>query len=100
MNIIPSSSDESETTRDGFLSTRREIHATVIGLTVGGVAAHTAAWELAALFVFVTLGAKLGGMTAPALAEIRREPWYALGGFTAAVLLVLAAPALSTAAPW
>lgn len=35
MGILPDSSDESETERDGFLSTRREIHAAGIGLYDG-----------------------------------------------------------------
>ena len=76
--LIPSSSDESETSRDGSLSTQREIHASVVGFVVGVVVAMLGAWELAGLFVFATLGSKLGSKY---LGDIRREPWYALGFF-------------------
>lgn len=86
MPLIPDSSDESETDRDGFLSTRREIHASVIGLAVGVIVVMTGAWELAALFVFVALGVKLGSLRSPGLVEIQREPWYALGWFLLPVL--------------
>jgi hypothetical protein len=77
-DLIPSSTDEDETARDGVLSTLREWHALVIGLVVGAVVAATGAWEVAALFVSAALGAKLN---TTAFAEIRREPWYALAGF-------------------
>lgn len=86
ISIIPDSSDESETERDGFLSTRREIHAAAIGLVVGIVVVMTSAWELAALFVFVALGAKLDGLRSAGILEIRREPWYALGAFLVPVV--------------
>ena len=86
MPLIPDSSDESETDRDGFLSTRGEIHASVIGLAVGIVVVATGSWKLAALFVFVALGMKLGSLRSKGLLEIRREPWYALGAFLTPVL--------------
>jgi hypothetical protein len=82
---LPDASDESETARDGFLSTRREIHASVLGLAVGLVVVFSGSWELAALFVFVALGAKLDGLRSAGILEIRREPWYALGAFLLAV---------------
>jgi len=88
-DLIPDSSDESETERDGFLSTRREIHATAIGLAVGVVVVMTNSWELAALFVFVTLGAKLGSLQSRGLLEVRREPWYALGAFLVPIVVRL-----------
>jgi hypothetical protein len=78
--LVPRSSDESETARDGFLSTRREIHASVVGLAVGVTVALTGSLELAGLFVFSVLGAKLGSKH---LGDLRREPWYALGAFLA-----------------
>jgi len=87
MNLIPDSTDESETERDGFLSTRGEIHASAIGLAVGVVVVMTASWELAALFVFVALGAKLGSLRSKGLLEVKREPWYALGAFLVPVLV-------------
>jgi len=80
-NWLPDSSDESETARDGFLSTRREVHASVIGLAVGLVVVFSGSWELAALFVFVALGAKLDGLRSAGILEVRREPWYALSAF-------------------
>jgi len=81
-NLIPDSTDEDETERDGVLSTLTEWHALIIGLVVGGIVAHTQAWELGALFVAAAMGTKLD---TPATKEIRREPWYALGGFAASV---------------
>ena len=89
--LVPSARDESETKRDGFLSTRREIHVAVIGLTVGVVCALAQAWELAGLFVFATLGSKL---TPEHLSGLRREPWYALGMFLIGVGGVRCGPAL------
>ncbi|WP_436924950.1 hypothetical protein [Halosimplex amylolyticum] len=83
MNIIPRSTEESETARDGFLSTLREFHAAIIGLAVGVVVAMTGAWELAALFVFAALGAKLSQVEQ--LGDVRREPWYALGAMLVAI---------------
>lgn len=78
MPLIPDSTDESETERDGLLSSLREWHAAIVGLAVGVVVAMTGSWELAALFVFATLGSKLGTRH---LEDVRREPWYALGSF-------------------
>ncbi|QLH77466.1 hypothetical protein HZS55_09230 [Halosimplex rubrum] len=90
MSLIPSSTDESETERDGPFSTLREIHAATVGLAVGVVVAKTGSYELAGLFAFVALGAKLGSVGR--LEDIRREPWYALGLF----LLGLVATTLVT----
>lgn len=81
IDLIPDSSDESETERDGAFSTRREIHATVLGLAVGLATGLTGSYELGGLFVFAVLGAKLGGLKSDALAEIQSEPWYAAAGF-------------------
>ena len=94
MPLIPDSSDESETDRDGFLSTRGEIHASVIGLAVGIVVVATGSWKLAALFVSVTLGVKLGSLQSAGLSEIRREPWYALSAFLVPVLTDIVAGTL------
>ena len=94
MPHIPDSSDESETDRDGVLSTRGEIHASVIGLAVGIVVVATGSWKLAVLFVFVALGVKLGSLQSAGLSEIRREPWYALSTFLIPVLTDIAAGTL------
>ncbi|QRY26374.1 MULTISPECIES: hypothetical protein [Halobacterium] len=82
-SLIPDSTDESATERDGLLSTRREVHASVVGIAVGVVTSMTGSWELAGLFVFTCLGSKLGSRH---LTDIRREPWYALGCFLGGVL--------------
>jgi len=87
--LIPSSTKESETERDGLLSTRREWHATIGGLAVGVVVAMTSSWELAGLFVFAALGAKLGSKH---LGDLRREPWYGLGAFLATVTVTRYGP--------
>lgn len=79
MNLIPDSRSEAETERDGFLSTLREYHAATIGLAVGVIVAATGSWELAGLFAFACLGAKLSAVSR--LEDVRREPWYALGSF-------------------
>jgi hypothetical protein len=82
--LIPSGSDESETERTGFLSTRREIHSATIGLAVGFIVAMTTAWELGALFLFTVLGVKLENKY---LGDIQKEPWYAAGFFMAGIAL-------------
>ncbi|WP_136689366.1 hypothetical protein [Halorhabdus amylolytica] len=80
---------EAATESNGFLSTRPEWHATVIGTAVGVVVAMTGSWELAGLFVFAALGAKLGSKH---LGDLRREPWYGLGAFLAAVTVTRYGP--------
>jgi len=84
--LIPDSTDESETERDGVLSSLREWHAAIVGLAVGVVAALTGSWELAGLFVFATLGLKLGSRH---LGDVRQEPWYALGFFLVGLVATL-----------
>ena len=79
MALIPDSTDESETERDGLFSTLREFHAAIVGLAVGVVVGLTGHYELAALFVFIALGAKFSSTSR--LKDVRREPWYALGLF-------------------
>lgn len=79
-------STESDTERDGFLSYTTEWHALIIGSATGLVSALTAAYELAALLVFAALGLKAAD--AKGLREVRREPWYALGGLTGLIALV------------
>jgi len=93
MPIIPSSTEESETKRNGVLSTLDEWHALVIGLTVGLVVAAAGAWELGALFIAAVLGTKLSKVP---LKTIRKERWYAMGGFLMSTLITLAAKYLPT----
>lgn len=78
MSLIPSSKDESETERNGFLSTRREIHAFVVGAAVGLITGLSGSYELGALFTFLVFGAKLDNKH---LEDIQKEAWYALGSF-------------------
>lgn len=93
MPIIPSSTEESETERDGILSTLDEYHALIIGLTVGLVVAVAGAWELGTLFIAAVLGTKLSKVP---LTVVRKERWYALGGFLLSVLIVWGARYLPT----
>jgi hypothetical protein len=78
MSLIPSSKEESETERNGFLSTRREIHAFVVGAAVGFITGLSGSYELGALFMFSVFGAKLDNKH---LDDIQQEAWYALGSF-------------------
>ncbi|WP_135363457.1 hypothetical protein [Halosimplex halophilum] len=87
MSLIPSSTDESETERDGLFSTLREVHAGIVGLAVGVTVALTSSYELAGLFVFAALGTKLSSTSR--LEDIRREPWYALGMFLVGLVATL-----------
>jgi len=90
-----SAASEDETERDGLFSYRAEIHAAIVGLAVGLVVGMTGSWELASLFVFVALGAKLASVKHEKLRDIRREPWYALGTFVVGLALSRAVWALS-----
>lgn len=76
--MIPDSTDESDTERDGILSTLTEWHALIIGAAVGVAYLVTGSVELLALFTFGALGYKLGSDKGW-LREIQREPHYALG---------------------
>jgi len=89
--IIPRSTDERETERNGVLSTLDEFHALIIGLVVGGVVILSGSWELAALFVAGVLGTKLSKVP---LETVRKERWYALGGFAIGAIAVGYGPAL------
>ncbi|MCU4716857.1 hypothetical protein [Halapricum hydrolyticum] len=79
-------SSEAESDRDGLLSTRREWHALVVGLAVGIVAGLTRRWELAGVAVAIVLGVR----HAPGrLSQLRREPWYALGGLVLGIVATI-----------
>ena len=68
---------ESDSARDGLLSYAVEWHALIIGLATGVVTALTRRWELAGVVVAIVLTVR----AAPGkLSQLRREPWYALGG--------------------
>lgn len=93
---VHSRAKESQTPRDGFLSYAGEFHSLAIGLAVGGYAGLNDNPELAAAMIGVALGLATGSSAARrvkkalkmvgdggfrnALAEVKREPWYNLGG--------------------
>ncbi|QSG06475.1 hypothetical protein [Halapricum desulfuricans] len=84
-------SSEAESDRNGLLSTRREWHALIVGLAVGVVAGLTERWELAGVATAIVLGVREAG---GALQELRREPWYALGGLVLGIVATVVATAL------
>mgnify|MGYP000542531654 CR=1 FL=1 len=76
-NLLPSGS-ESETERDGFLSSRAELHAVAVGFLAGVLLAVTRRIEVAALFGAVVFGTrKVRGH----LKDARREAAYTALGF-------------------
>jgi hypothetical protein len=91
---VPDASTEAGTDRDGVLSYAGEWHALIVGLAAGFVALQTGFEMLLVVVAAAALGIEAGKRagstsTVKALGEVRREPWYALGG-----LLVGAAAAL------
>lgn len=107
---LPDGPTEDSTSRDGLLSYAGEWHALVIGLGTGLAAGATGTWMLAVVVATAALGlevAKVAGQTptaGKALGEVRREPWYALGGLSlgavAGVLLVHGGGDLSALLGW
>lgn len=80
---------ESDSERDGLLSYSKEWHALTVGLTAGLVAGATGTWTLAVAVVAMALAVR----AAPGpLSQLRREPWYALGGVTLGVTGTTAGP--------
>lgn len=93
---VHSRGKESETPRDGFLSYAGEFHSLAVGIAVGSYAGINDNPELVAAMIGVSLGLASGSSAARrikkalkmvggggfknALAEVRREPWYSLGG--------------------
>jgi hypothetical protein len=68
---------EADSERDGLLSYSKEWHALIVGFGAGMVAGLSGSWELAVTVVAMTLAMR----AAPGpLKQLRREPWYALGG--------------------
>lgn len=85
MRYAPDGAREGDTARGGFLSYAGEWHSLAVGLAAGIGAGTTGRWELAAAVVALALGLQSGKMTgadpsAPLVGEVRREPWYGLGG--------------------
>jgi len=82
---------ESESARDGLLSYAVEWHALTLGLAVGLAAGLTQRWELVGIAVAIVLGVR----AAPGkLSQLRREPWYALGGLVIGIVATIAMMAL------
>lgn len=79
---------ESDTKRDGFLSYAGEVHALTLGLAVGLASVITGTYLIAAAFILTSVGYKTankltggrGVLTDTVVGEIRKEPWYAVGG--------------------
>lgn len=60
---------------DGFLSSRRERHVSIVALGAGIVAAMAGRLDLLVTVVAISLGVR--AVQGP-LAQLRREPWYAI----------------------
>jgi len=95
---LPDGPTEESTERDGLLSYAGEWHALLVGAGAGLAAAVTGTWVLVGVVATAALGLEVSRVmgTTPkagkALGEVRREPWYALGG----VLLGTGAGLLAT----
>jgi len=86
MSDLLSTVSESETARDGFLSSRAELHAVAIGFLGGLLLAVTGRIEVAVLFGGVVFGArKVRGH----LLDARREAAYTALGFVLPLLAYL-----------
>ena len=70
---------ESETPRDGILSSRAEWHAFGIGLSVGLIVAVVGGKEAAELFVvFAGIALGIAEVDVGQLKHVQKEPYYAL----------------------
>lgn len=82
---------ESDSARDGLLSYSKEWHALIIGVVVGVVTVLTGRWEFAGVTVAIVLSLR----AAPGkLSQLRREPWYALGGLGIGMIGTEVGPAI------
>lgn len=90
---LPDGPTEASTSRDGVLSYAGEWHALVIGAGAGLAAAATGTWVLVVVVAGASLGLEVARRspstvekgTLPWVGEVRKEPWYALGGLLAGV---------------
>jgi hypothetical protein len=103
--VIPPVGTESETPRDGVLSTLTEYHALILGCVVGFVALLTGALWLLVVFVAGALGMEAGrrrgsSSRVPAFGEVTKEPWYGLGGLVIGMAAEHYGPALLDALLW
>ena len=79
---------ESDSPYDGPFSVYREYHALTLGLGAGVIAGATGTWELAIAVSGVALGVR--AVPTGALKQIRKDPWYTIGGVVLGWLLALA----------
>ncbi|WP_323192859.1 hypothetical protein [Halostella sp. PRR32] len=85
---------------DGVLSHVTEVHALLIGLASGFAAGVAGSPEMAAAVAAAAIGIQIPGLTAAkfrgkkALREIRKEPWYAVGGTPIGYLVAMVATSL------
>lgn len=89
---LPDGATEEETSRDGFLSYAVEWHALAVGLAAGLAAGATGSFEILGVIVAVTVGIRAAPVKP--LRQLKREPWYALGGVVIGFLIGLAASGL------
>lgn len=84
--IKRSAGSEADSDYNGVFSYAGEYHAFIVGLSVGLVSGNLGTPEVALGLMAATLGLKgsekLSRIIAAdvAVAEIRREPWYSIGG--------------------
>jgi hypothetical protein len=89
---LPDAPTEDGTERDGFLSYAKEWHALAIGFGAGLAGSATGRWELLAVVAMLALG--LGGasrVSKTVAINVKKEPWYALGGLIFGAVLGIAA---------
>ncbi len=79
---LPMGKYEEDTERDGFMSYSVEVHAAIIGVSVGLAAALGGNVELLMMLVGAALGVgRIQQQFSETVTEhLIREPWYALGG--------------------
>lgn len=78
---LPDGASESDTARDGLLSYASEWHAAILGLGFGAAGGWLGQPEVAGVGIAVALGLGAAKRVSQTVAgELRREPWYAVGG--------------------
>jgi hypothetical protein len=83
---------EEQSDRDGVLSYAVEWHALTVGLAAGLGAGVSGRWELAGMVIAITLGVRAAPENVPRLGQLKREPWYALGGVVVGYFLGMGLP--------
>lgn len=90
LGYLPTGAHEPDEGYTGFLSYSVEVHAAMIGIASGAVAATTGDIQLLLTLVDVALLAGRGQQvfTEKVTSQITKEPWYALGFAFATYLLL------------